>query len=132
MSKQTVSYASQHKTTGYVWFVIKLDVEGIKMLMPLNIFKKKGISSLLIYTRKEYGIICRIASLIGLYLYKKKRLPSDFRKWIIKRMWSMNNHCKMLFGSIALLFLRSFRGKESIIRSKKMSSKKSLRNKMEN
>jgi hypothetical protein len=80
MSKQTVSYASQHKTTGYVWFVIKLDVEGIKMLMPLNIFKKKGISSLLIYTRREYGIICRIASLIGLYLYKKKRLPSDFRK----------------------------------------------------
>lgn len=44
----------------------------------------------------------------------------------------MNSRCKMHFGSIALLFLKSFRGKESIIKSKKMSNKKSLRSKIQN
>ena len=42
----------------------------------------------------------------------------------------MNSHFKMLFGSIALLFLKSYRGKENTIRSRKMSSKKNLRNKI--
>lgn len=73
MSKQIVNYVSQHKIIGYAWFVIKSDAVDIKMLMLSNIFKRKGISSLLIYRHKEYGIICRIAFLIELYLYRKRR-----------------------------------------------------------